>query len=75
MRRRRTTYHVLEAGEKVTFNPQKGALNVACCDCGLVHRVEFTVGHRQKLTRQVWRDNRKTAALRRERAKRELPSK
>lgn len=56
-------------GEPVEFNPQKTWLNVECCDCGLVHRVNFSVGHRQKVTIQFWRNRRATAARRRKRQK------
>lgn len=37
---------------------------IACCDCGLVHLYRYKiVGNR--LYRAVWRDNRRTAAVRR----------
>ena len=66
----KTKYPDIHDGEPVTLNPQKSKYCYACCDCGLVHDVEYIVGHRQKLTFRVWRNKRKTAALRREDKKR-----
>lgn len=45
----------------------------ACCDCGLVHKNEYRVANRNTVTGVItiehrsWRDNRRTAALRRSR--------
>lgn len=64
-----TRYPPVADGEATTINPQKVMLRLGCCDCKLVHRVEFVVGHRQKLTIRMWRDNRATAARRRKRRK------
>ncbi len=66
----RRLYPQVHSGEPITLNPQRDTYSFACCDCGLVHDIEFIVGHRQKLTWRVWRNNRKTAALRREDKKR-----
>lgn len=41
-----------------------------CCDCGLVHRMNFRVV-RGRAQYQPFRDNRKTAATRRERRERQ----
>jgi Zn-finger protein len=38
-----------------------------CCDCGLVHRVDFHTSPRGTLFFRVRRDNRATAAVRRRR--------
>ena len=46
---------------------------LACCDCGLVHKVTFRVvqiGTEEVLQFKTARDNRSTAALRREMRKR-----
>ena len=67
-------YQQLYGGDTIVLNPQKSPLCFACCDCGLVHDVTFAVGHRQKLTIKMRRNNRKTAAYRREKTKRERVS-
>lgn len=42
---------------------------LACCDCGLVHKIEFAlepIGKRRKrIVFRAWRDNRATAQIRR----------
>ncbi|MEK6591537.1 MAG: hypothetical protein AABZ67_00510 [Pseudomonadota bacterium] len=49
---------------------------LACCDCGLVHRVQFRAvtypADRRKvyIEYRIWRDGRATAAYRREKKKR-----
>lgn len=73
-------YHKTQDGETLVVPLEH---KVACCDCGLVHRVKVepfrveTIGPRGgkkvgplKLRRTVWRDERATAAVRRERRKR-----
>ncbi len=66
-----TKYPQLKEGDLVVLNPQKQIFGFACCDCGLVHDIEFVVGHRQKLIIKMVRNNRKTAAYRREKKKRQ----
>lgn len=60
-------YPQLQPGEPFELNPQKESLRFACCDCGLVHRMEFIVGHRQRLRIAMWRLKRATGQLRRHR--------
>lgn len=36
----------------------------ACCDCGLVHRMDFRI-HKGRAQFRAWRDNRTTANYRR----------
>jgi hypothetical protein len=36
-----------------------------CCDCGLVHKVNYRINAKGKIEVQVFRDERATAALRR----------
>lgn len=43
---------------------------MSCCDCGLVHELEFDVVDGGKVIFRARRSNRATAAVRRERAKR-----
>lgn len=53
--------------------PIKRGYKMACCDCGLVHRMEFAhvpYGSGRKIIFRAWRDERATAAMRRERRKR-----
>ncbi len=56
-----TKYHKQTDGEWV--QPLTG-YKMACCDCGLVHRMEFR-GVRGKIQFRAYRDNRATAARRR----------
>ncbi len=59
-------YPQVHAGQAIEFNWHKKDYLVACCDCHLVHRFRFIVaGHTLRI--RTWRDNRKTAALRRHR--------
>ena len=56
-----------EEGEWV--QPVRHGYKMSCCDCGLVHRINFRlVKNRSGATIQfqVFRDNRSTAAVRRE---------
>lgn len=60
-------YAKVEAGEWV--QPTRTGYRMACCDCGLVHVLNFRTlpmgGNRRKIQFQVFRDNRATAGLRR----------
>ena len=42
-----------------------GLINIACCDCGLVHKMGFTVEDDNKVRFGYERDDRATAQLRR----------
>lgn len=64
-------YKKPKAGEWV--RPIKRGYKMACCDCGLVHKMEFAhipYGSGRKVIFRVWRDERATAAIRRETRKR-----
>lgn len=64
---RRTSYKRVRDGEWV--QPVRRGYKLACCDCGLVHTVNFRLyGGRIQL--QAFRDERRTAAVRREAKKR-----
>lgn len=61
-----------KAGEWV--RPIKRGYKLACCDCGLVHRMDFAhikYGSGRKVIFRAWRDERATAAMRRETKKAE----
>lgn len=58
-------YPRVQDGEPVRVNPPGRLYKIACCDCALVHRVKFQTRGREIIMR-AWRDNRATAALRRE---------
>ena len=48
--------------------PKMKGYKMRCCDCGLVHKIDFFVvkhGRGHKVRFQVWRDQRSTAAGRR----------
>jgi hypothetical protein len=81
-------YQQVRDGDRVT--PQMKNYRMACCDCGLVHVIDFEVvtvlrekgggvftGGKPRNAKNLRvvliprRDNRKTAALRREKAKRD----
>lgn len=63
-------YDKPKAGEWV--RPVRRGYKMACCDCGLVHRLDFKVvpyGRGHKVMFRVFRDNRSTAMVRRWKAK------
>jgi hypothetical protein len=67
-----TAYCKVTDGEVV--HPCMKGYKMGCCDCGLVHRIDFFVikhgrGHKVRLI--ATRDVRATAAVRREKRKRE----
>jgi len=57
-------YEKPQEGEWVT--PIKTGYKLACCDCGLVHKINFRVSN-GKVKFQVFRDNRATGQMRRKR--------
>ena len=62
-----------EAGQWV--QPIRRRYKLACCDCGLVHRMDFRLvtndrGPGKKIQFRAYRDERATAAMRREDRKR-----
>ena len=64
-------YYVVSDGEWRPRSLRHGSFdNVGCCDCGLVHKVQYRVRRcgasgRLKLYRRVWRAERSTALMRR----------
>jgi hypothetical protein len=50
------------AGEWV--QPIRRGYKLMCCDCGLVHRMDFRV-HRRRVQFRAWRDERATGQQRR----------
>ena len=65
----KSRYYKQKDGEWV--RPQHNDYLMVCCDCGLVHRLNFRVlkdtprQGQNSVTLQAFRDNRKTAAFRR----------
>ena len=55
-------YHVSN-GEWITVS--KRGFKEQCCDCGLVHVLNFKVGEKGEIQVQTKRDERATAAVRR----------
>jgi hypothetical protein len=50
------------------LRPVKKGYKMACCDCGLVHKMEFAhvpYGNGRKIVFRAWRDERATSAFRR----------
>lgn len=59
-------YEQVKAGQWVT--PIRKGYKMACCDCGLVHLMDFRIVKRGKIHKIEWRafrHNRATAAMRR----------
>lgn len=56
------SYHQIIDGE--WFTPSKRGFKEQCCDCGLVHKVDFRVVDNQ-IQFRCSRDERSTAAVRR----------
>lgn len=56
------SYHKPKAGEWV--QPIRKGYKLACCDCGLVHTMNFRVRN-GRVQFAVWRNNRATAIMRR----------
>ena len=63
----RTMRVKVESGEWV--QPKRRGYELQCCDCGLVHRFNFRLWN-NRIQLQAFREERKTAATRRERRKR-----
>ena len=63
-----TAYTRPKNGEWV--QPIRKGYRMACCDCGLVHTMDFRV-HNGAIQFRASRNERSTAAMRRERRKRE----
>jgi phenylalanyl-tRNA synthetase alpha subunit len=57
-------YPFIQPGERVQIKWRKEDFKLACCDCGLVHKLRFTIKG-GVLTIRGWRDNRATGQLRR----------
>jgi hypothetical protein len=60
----KTKYTRLDDGDGFEIDPNN-ILYFACCDCGLVHRIEFKKINRL-VKMKMFRENRRTAAYRRE---------
>jgi hypothetical protein len=62
-------YPKVQAGEWV--QPSRKGYFMGCCDCGLVHKMQFRLfpnqwGPGKKIQFRAWRDEKETKALRRE---------
>lgn len=55
-------YKAEKAGEWV--QPVRRGYRMRCCDCGLVHRMDFRI-FKTRAQFRCWRDERATAAIRR----------
>lgn len=75
MKRLKKAYARPEAGEWV--QPVRCGYRMACCDCGLVHTMNFRLHPTKRgkfIQFQVYRNNRATAAMRRPMQKRAKPA-
>ena len=61
-----------EPNEGEWVQPIRKGYKLACCDCGLVHRMDFRIvgNKRKKIQFRVFRDNRATGQMRRKTPKR-----
>jgi len=62
----KSTYEQVEDGERV--HPIRKGFRMECCDCGLVHRINFylnKVGKQREISFQIWRDEQATGQVRR----------
>lgn len=57
-------YESVKNDESFVIIPKKEVLVLACCDCGLVHNIRFTV-KKEKLHITMDRNNRATGQYRR----------
>lgn len=57
-------YPQLHDGEEFSFNWKTERLKLACCDCCLVHNIDFAV-KKDIITFKVFRNKRSTGQLRR----------
>jgi len=64
-------YKQVHAGEWV--QPVRRGYKMACCDCGLVHIMDFRI-YDGRIQFRAYRNNRSTAMLRRHRKRRESES-
>jgi hypothetical protein len=55
----------VEPGQEIVIDLAAKDLHFACCDCNLVHIMQFKVLENGNLSIRMWRHSRKTAALRR----------
>ena len=63
-------YPIVNAGEWV--QPIRRGYGLACCDCGLVHTMDFRViknGRGTFIQFRAWRDERETKKLRKQKGK------
>jgi hypothetical protein len=56
-------YPIVKAGEWV--QPEMEGYKMRCCDCGLVHRIDFRVTRGRHVQLRAWRDARATSQVRR----------
>jgi hypothetical protein len=59
----KSEYYHVSNGEWITV-PKRG-YKEQCCDCGLVHKLNFKIGPKGEIEIQTMRDERATAAVRR----------
>ena len=62
MTRKRASYYQITDGEWIEV-PMRG-FKEQCCDCALIHRLNFRINAKGKLEMQTFRDPRATAGAR-----------
>ena len=58
------SFKTIEDGQIDTIHTGKGNILDVCCDCDLSHSVRYTILDMHTLTRQAWRKDNITNALR-----------
>ena len=64
MGKRRSSYIKLKNGDSFEIEKSGGIINMACCDCGLVHNIAVA-RKSKKIIFTMMRDNRRTGQKRR----------
>lgn len=61
MTRKRLSYERPKAGEWI--QPIRKGYRLVCCDCGLVHRMDFRI-YRGRVQMRAWREEKETDSYR-----------
>lgn len=59
------SYPIVKSGETFTLNYKKTLLALACCDCGLVHTMDFNIKKDDILEITITRNTKSTGQIRR----------
>jgi hypothetical protein len=57
-------YESVDDGDRMTIHWEEQGLNLCCCDCGLVHFIDFEVIDGDVIVMTFWRNEEETTASR-----------